>query len=354
MLRIGPDSAGADPGPACYGKGGQRPTLTDADVILGYIPADYFLGGTIPLHRDLASKAIENDVGKALAIDEIQAAFAIKSLAEENMAKEAFLKFVNSGYDPREFVLVVGGGAGPVHAAAMAEKLEMKELYIPKHAAVFCPFGILLADYKYILNRFYNRSGHEIDPEEMRRLYQAMEMEGLDILKRQGIDEKDIQIVRGVAIRYFGQLHNIDVFLPEVGVHEVWTEETMKSLTHGFHARHHDLYGRSDPSMPVTIEILKLHAIAKRRTLEMTAEPLNSEDASAALKRERQVYFDEKDGFIDTPCYDSERLKHGHVITGPAIIEGTKTTVVIPGKYRLRVDAYGNYVMRRCPVEQGK
>ncbi len=217
MLRIGPDSAGADPGPACYGKGGERPTLTDADVLLGTIPADYFLGGTIALYGDLARKAIRDHVGKALGIDEVQAAFAIKSLAEENMAKEAFLKFVNTGYDPREFALVVGGGAGPVHAAAIAEKLEMKQLYIPKHAAVFCPFGILLADYKYILNRFYYRSGRDIEFEEMGRLYLAMEKEGLSILKRQGIDEKEIRIVRGAAIRYFGQLHNIDIFLPEVG-----------------------------------------------------------------------------------------------------------------------------------------
>lgn len=348
MLRIGPDSAGADPGPACYGKGGQRPTLTDADVVLGTIPADYFLGGSIPLYRDLALKAIQDHVGKALAIDEIQAAFAIKSLAEENMAKETFLKFVNSGYDPREFVLVVGGGAGPVHAAAMAEKLEMKQLYIPKHAAVFCPFGILLADYKYILSRFYYRSGQEIDAEELGRLYLAMEKESLDILKRQGIGEKEIKIVRGAAIRYFGQLHNIDIFLPEVGVHEPWTEGNVESLTRGFHDRHKDLYGRSDPAMPVTIETVKLHAVAKRRSLEMDSEPLSGEDASGALKRNRQVFFNEKDGFTDTPCYDSERLRHGNVIVGPAIIEGAKTTVVIPREYRLQVDAYGNYKMRRC------
>jgi N-methylhydantoinase A len=348
MLRIGPDSAGADPGPACYGKGGEKPTLTDADVVLGAIPADYFLGGTIPLYGELASKAIRDHVGTALDIDEVQAAFAVKSLAEENMAKEAFLKFVNSGYDPREFTLVVGGGAGPVHAAAIADKLEMKELYIPKHAAVFCPFGILLADYKYILNRFYYRSGQEIEAGEVGRLYLAMEEEGAGILKRQGIGESEIRIVRGAAIRYFGQLHNIDVTLPEVGVREPWTEESVKSLIRGFHDRHKDLYGRSDLSMPVTIETVKLHAIAKRRSFGMDSEPPAGEDASAAMKRSRKVYFDKERGFTDTPCYDSERLRHGNVIRGPAIIEGTKTTVMIPRGYRLRVDAFGNYVMRRC------
>jgi N-methylhydantoinase A len=347
ILQVGPDSAGADPGPACYGKRGQKPTLTDADVVLGYIPADYFLGGTIPLQPSLALKAIEGHVGKPLGIDVIQAAYAIKSLAEENMAKEAFLKFVNNGYDPREFVLVVGGGAGPVHAAAVAEKLQIAELYIPKHAAVFCPFGILLADYKYILNRFYYRSGNEINVDELKTLYLAMEKEGVDILKRQGINEKNIKLVRGAALRYFGQLHNIDIFLPEVGVGEPLTEETVKSLVYRFHERHEDLYGRSDPSMPVTIETVKLHAVAKRRSFEMAKEPLCAEDSSAALKRKRQVYFEGKYGFIDTPCYDSERLRHGNVMVGPAIIEGTNTTVVIPHGFGLKVDAYGNYIMRR-------
>jgi len=122
----------------------------------------------------------------------------------------------------------------------------------------------------------------------------------------------------------------------------------LKSLVDGFHERHKDLYGRSDPAMPVTIETVKLHVVAKRRSFEMTKEPLCTEDSSAALKRKRQVYFEGKGGFIDTPCYDSERLRHGNVVRGPAIIEGTNTTVVIPYDFRLHVDTYGNYIMRRC------
>jgi N-methylhydantoinase A len=167
-------------------------------------------------------------------------------------------------------------------------------------------------------------------------------------LKRQGIDEKEIKLVRGAAIRYFGQLHNIDITLPEVGVDDPLTEEAVKSLVNGFHQRHEDLFGRSDPSMPVTIETVKLHAVSKRRSFEIAKEPLGPEDSSSALKRRRQVCFEGTKGFIETPCYDGERLRHGNLIKGPAIIEGTKTTVVIPPEYLLRVDVYGNYVMRRC------
>ena len=347
VLCVGPESAGADPGPACYGKGGQRPTLTDADVLLGHIPSDYFLGGTITLHTDPAQKAIDDLIAKPLGIDVTQAAHAIVSLAEENIAKRIFLNFIKSGYDLRNFTLVVGGGAGPVHAAALAESLNMKQIYIPRHAAVFCPFGILLADYKYILSRFYYRSGNEINIEEVKALYTTLEREGLDVLGLQGLEEKDIKIVRGAAMRYFGQLHSFDVFLPESPVGDSFAGETLKSLVTGFHDRHKDIYGRSDPSMPVTIETVKLHAIGKRRPFEIREEPLGPEDSSSALKRERSVYFRESGGFMETPCYEGDLLRPGNTVTGPAIIEETKTTVVVPRNYGLKVDKYGNYIMRR-------
>jgi len=347
ILRIGPDSAGADPGPACYGKGGQKPTLTDADVVLGCIPIDYFLGGTIPLDPVLAHKAIEDNIAKPLGIDVIEAAKAIRSLAEEDVAKEVFLSFVKRGFDPREFGLVIGGGAGPVHAAALAEKLEVKQIYIPKHAAVFCPFGILLADYKIILSRFYYRSGNEIDSDELKSVYLDMEKEGVDILKGQGIADKDIKIIRGADVRYLGQLHNIEVLLPDIPVGETFTGETAKSLINASHERHNAIYGRSDPSMAITIETVKLHVIGVRRTFEVTKEQLCKEYPSAALKRKRPVCFNEKDGFTETLCYDGDHLRPGNVIMGPAIIEDTKTSIVIPQRYKLSVDAYGNYIMRR-------
>ena len=344
---VGPESAGADPGPACYGKGGQKPTLTDADVVLGYIPFDYFLGGTIPLHPKPAHKAIQIDIADPLGMDVTEAAYSITSLAEENVAKRILLSFVKSGHDPRQFTLVVGGGAGPVHAAALAEKLEVAQIYIPRHAAVFCPFGILLADYKYILSRFYYRSGHEIETSELRDLYVSLEREGADILKRQGLAENNVSLLRGAAMRYFGQLHSIDVFMPATGVGDPFSAETLERLIQAFHERHEDIYGRSDPAMPITIEEIKLHAVGKRRPFEMPTQPMGEEDPFHALKRKRSVYFKALDGFVETPCYDGERLVHGNVIPGPSIIEETKTTVVIPPGYRLNVDVYGNFLMRR-------
>ena len=347
ILRVGPSSAGADPGPACYGKGGQMPKVTDADVVLGYIPADYFLGGTISLDTSLAEKVIEENIAKPLGIDRIEAAHAISSLVEANMAQETFLSAVEKGLDPRDFSLVVGGGAGPVHAVAVADRLGVKQVYIPKHAAVFCAFGATLADYKYILNRFLYRRDDEVSVDEVKGLYDSLEEEGVAILTRQGVIEEEMKLIRGAEIRYFGQLHDIEVLLPEIKRGEPFTGETFKALIGEFHNRHQAIYGWSDPAMVVTISTVKLQAIGVRRLVELTKQPVFARDASAALKRKRRVYFKELGGFVETPCYDADRLRHGNVITGPAIIEEAKTTIVVPQGAELTVDAYENYIIRR-------
>lgn len=347
ILCVGPESAGANPGPACYGKGGEKPTLTDADVLLGYLPPDYFLGGTVPLHAELARKAIQEHVADALGIDVVEAAHAIASIAEENIAKRILLNFIKTGYDPREFTLVVGGGAGPVHAAGVAERLDIGRICIPRHAGVFCPFGILLADFKSILSRFYYQSGDAIRAEQLRELFRSLEEEGAHVLKRQGLTEKELRVIRGAAMRYFGQLHSIDVFLPESALGDPFGEKERDDLIRLFHERHTSIYGRSDPSMPVSMEEVKIHAIGKRRGFQMTEEPWQTEDSSGALKRERAVYFKQAGSFIQTPCYAGELLRHGHVVAGPAVIEEAKTTIVVPATRKVMVDAYGNFLMRR-------
>ena len=346
MLRVGPDSAGADPGPACYGKGGEKPTVTDANVVLGYIPTDYFLGGKIALDRRKSEKAIADGVAKPLQLDTVQAAYSIVRLAEENLGKEIFLSFVKKGFDPRDFVLVMGGGGGPVHAAAVAGGLGIREVYIPKHAAVFCPVGILLADYKFILSRFTHRSGKEITVEGLKPAFAMIEQEGIDILKRQKILKKNMQLVRGADLRYYGQLHDIEVLLPPAKPGTPFTAATMQALVEGFHQRHEQIYGRSNPSIPITIETIKLHAIGKRPSLQMTKELLSRPNPKGALKRKRLVYFGQ-DRFQEIPCYDGDRLQPGHVVQGPAVIEESQTTLLVPPNWNMTIDAYRNYILRR-------
>jgi N-methylhydantoinase A len=347
MLYVGPESAGADPGPACYGKGGQTPTVTDADVVLGYIPADYFLGGTIQLDKGLAEKVIQEKVARPLGIDTIEAANAIASLVEGNMSNEIFLVAVRKGLDPRNFSLVVGGGAGPVHAVAVAAKLGIKQVYIPRQAAVFCAFGASLADYKYILNRFLYSRDDELDLDAVKGLFDSLEQEGRAILKRQGVPAKDMKLIRGAEMRYFGQLNDVNVALPETKDGEAFTEATLKQLIGRFHEEHRVLFGWSDPSLPTVLATLKLQAIGMRPPLGLEKQPAESKDPAAYLKRKRPVYFKELGGFVETPCYNADLLHHGNVITGPAIVEETKTTIVVPKGAELFVDPYENYIVRR-------
>jgi len=345
VLRVGPASAGADPGPACYGKGGQLPTVTDADVVLGYIPADYFLGGTISLDQSLAEKAIDEKVGKPSRMDTVEAAYTIASLEEAVMGERVFLSVVEKGYDPRDFVLVVGGGAGPVHAVAMAARLGMKKVYIPKQAAVFSALGGVVADYGYVLNRFLYQRDDEADIEKMKALYGAMEKEAVSTFARQGIREKDMAVVHGAEMRYFGKLRDIDVVLPEKKIGSQFSKATLKELVATFHTRHRALYGWGDPALPATIALLKLRVIGRRRPFVPTRQPFSGKNPSKALKRKRRVYFKESGGFVLTPCYDGDKLRHGNVIQGPAIIEEKKTTVVIPPRSKVTVDAYENYLV---------
>jgi N-methylhydantoinase A len=345
VLRVGPQSGGADPGPACYGKGGREPTVTDADVVLGYIPADYFLGGTIPLDRTLAEKVINEKIAKPGGMNMVQAAYTMASLEEAVMGERVFLSVVEKGYDPRDFVLVVGGGAGPVHAVAMAKRLGMKKVYIPKHSAVFSALGGVVADYGYVLNRFLGKRDDEADANQIKTLYQAMQKEAKAIFARQSISEKDMALVRGAEMRYYGQLRDIDIFLPETTLGASFDKETLKELIAAFHVRHRELYGHSDEKLPVTIALLKLRVIGRRRPFSLSRVPANGADPKGALKRKRQVYWKEDNGFVETPCYDGDRLHHGNVIPGPAIIEEKKTTIVIPPGCEAAVDAYDNYLV---------
>jgi N-methylhydantoinase A len=345
ILQVGPSSAGADPGPACYRKGGQDPTVTDADVILGTIPADFFLGGTIKLDVDLAKGAVEKKVAGPLNLDVISAAHAIAALVEDNMAQGIFLSAVERGLDPREFTLIAGGGAGPVHAAAIATRLGISRIYIPRQAAAFCALGAALANYEYVLNLCIYRGEDQLRAEDMKAWYASLEGEGVETLAKQGLPESDMKLVRGAEMRYLGQLRDIVIFLPENRKGEPFTDQTLKDLIREFHAKHQAIYGWSDPGMAVAISTLKVRAIGVRRPVELIKQPEAGRDASAAFKRKRQVYFKELGGFAETPCYDASRLKSGNVIDGPAVVEDPTTTIVVPRGTDLTVDAYHNYIL---------
>lgn len=343
ILHVGPRSAGAVPGPACYGKGGKEPTLTDANVILGYVPADYFLGGTIPLDTQLAERAIET-VAKPLGVDVTAAAHSISSLAEANIAERIFLTTVGKGYDPRDFTLVAAGGAGPVHAIAIGARLGMTSVYVPRHAAVFSAFGGATADFGHVLNRFYYKRDDQADVGDVNRLFAELQEEAMAVLRRQGVVDKDISLVRGAEMRYFGQLRDIDVHLPESRPGEVFNDNMLQELVRSFHERHRELYGWGDPKLPSTLAILKIRAIGRRRSFVTEDVPFSRQESDHALKRRREVYFKPLRGFVETPIYDGALLAHGNTLVGPAVIEEKSTTIVVPPEWTVAVDSKNNYL----------
>jgi N-methylhydantoinase A len=344
VLRVGPTSAGADPGPACYGKGGTQPTLSDANVVLGYIPTDYFLGGAVALDPSLAKQAIDRVIGKPLGMDTVEAAHSISVLAEATIAERIFMTVVEKGYDPRDFVLIAAGGAGPVHAIALGSRLKMERVYIPRHAAVFSAFGGATADFGHVLSRFYFKRDDLADPEEVSGLFHSLEKEALEVLERQGVARKDMALVRGGEMRYFGQLRDIDVALPETPPTVQATAETFGDLVRGFHDKHEELYGWGDPKLPSVLAMLKVKAIGRRRAFATVDHPFTKTDASHAMKRQRQVYFEQLGGYVETTCYDGENLNHGNIVVGPAIIEEKRTTIVVPPGWSVAVDRHDNYL----------
>jgi N-methylhydantoinase A len=341
VLRVGPQSAGADPGPACYNKGGEWPTVTDADLVLGYLNPDYFLGGEIKLHPELARKAIKEKIADPLKIDVIEAAVAIDHIVNSNMADGIRMVTVRRGEDPRRYNLVTAGGAGPVHAVRLAQEMEISKILIPKQSSVFCPMGMLSTDLRHDFTRTYMSQTEKANPDTVNRLYQEMEAEGNELLAEEGIAMKDREFYRSAEVRYVGQIHEVEAEVPKGTL----TLMSLQDMENAFHERHETLYSYKEVGSPTAIQSLRLVAIGKLVRLSVVKEERAKEDCSKAIKARRKVYFAEYGEYIETPIYDDLRLAYGNTIEGPGIVEQATTTVVVPPKNKLEVDEYGNYII---------
>lgn len=343
LLRVGPQSAGADPGPACYGKGGTRPTVTDADLVLGYVPADYFLGGEIVLRRELAEKAILS-VAEPLGLDVSSAAQAIFTTVNSLMADKMIEITTKRGYDVRDFALVVGGGAGPVHGAHLAELLEIPTVVIPRYAATYSAFGMLNMEVGRDFARSIVSRVKLLNLARLDGLFSEMEAEARRVLGEIGVPPGEVVRRRSVEMRYVGQFHEVEVVAVPPG--KIGAEE-LEAIVKAFHRRHKELYTFDMPDREVELLNARLKATARREPLRLAEVPEAEGPASQALKRSRSVLWSKGNGYAETPVYDGDRLAAGHVLDGPAIIEERTTTVVIPAAYRCRVDGVRNYILSR-------
>jgi len=345
LLRMGPKSAGANPGPVCYGLGGSEPTCSDTNLILGYLNADYFAGGKMKLDYDTAEKAIDEKVARPLNLSLLDAAYGMFHIMNVNMASAIREISVKKGYDPREFLMVCAGGAGPIHAAMIANELEITKILIPKESSIFCAAGMLLSDLKHDFVRTYHctLSKDVMDVPRFLSLVQELEDEGETVLSGEKIPPERRSSLFSLDLRYVGQYHEVNVDVAGEDMKN-FNEEKIKDA---FHEKHDRLYGYSLRGEDTDVELvnLRMTAIGNTEKPRFRKEEFRGKDPSDCLKGKRQVFIPHERDYVTLEVYDGDRLGHGNRIHGPAIIEQVNTTIFVPPEYQLECDAYGSYLL---------
>ena len=341
-LRIGPQSAGADPGPACYGRGGKLPTVTDANLVLGRLGADRFLGGEMQLDLKAAEHAIREHVGKPLGMDVTHAADGILRIAATSMSYAVKGVSTDRGLDAASFALIAYGGAGPLHASAIAREIGMERLIVPRAPGHFCAFGMLYSDLRYDYVRTWFTRLADASFEEIEHIYESMVAEGHAAIAGSGVKPGRITVAHAADMRYVGQEHPVTVDLPP----SVIKRRDRDSIKRHFDEVHLRRYGTCAPEERAEVVSLRVTVtgLMKKPPLERVVRggraPLKS-----AQRGKRSVYFAEAGRAVPTPTYARDALRAGNRIEGPALVEEyASTTVVLPGD-RLEVDGFGNLVI---------
>ncbi len=340
VINVGPQSAGANPGPACYSRGGVEPTVTDANLVLGRLNPDYFLGGEMKLDVGKAQQALEEHLATPLGISVEQAAAGLIKIVNANMAKGIGVNSVEKGYDVREFALVAFGGAGALHVVELAQDLGIRKVIIPALAGNFSAFGLLVADARHDYVRTVAKEISEVDCSMLSALYSDMESMGRAQLSDEGFKGDDQELQWSMDLRYQGQSYELNVpFARRENITVLDLQNAVKS----FHQLHERLYAFSEPAEKVQLVNLRVAALGKTPPVQLTpASGFSTPDSG--LKGERQVYFNGH-GFITTKIFERGRLPQGSTIAGPAVIEEKIASTVLAPCNRLEVDRYQNLVI---------
>ncbi|HEY5718790.1 MAG TPA: hydantoinase/oxoprolinase family protein, partial [Gammaproteobacteria bacterium] len=345
LLRMGPMSAGADPGPACYLKGGTRPATTDANLVLGYLDPDYFAGGKMPLDAAAARAAIETHVATPLGLAVEEAAAGMYRVACHNMAQGIREVTIKRGFDPREFPLVVAGGAGPLHSCLICDELEIPLQVVPRASSILCAVGMLMSDLKHDFVRTYVARLAEPGWERLEGVLATLRAEGAALLAEERIPAGRQAFHVKFDCRYLKQYHEVSFVVPDAAL----AARDADAIAAAFHAEHNRLYGYSlqEQAVPVEIINVRLQAVGAVDKPAFRAEEHAGADATHALKGERPVYQFEDGAFRSVPVYDGHRLRHGNRIAGPALVEEETTAVVISAGFDAVCDPLGSLVLYR-------
>jgi N-methylhydantoinase A len=343
-LRVGPQSAGADPGPACYDRGGQEPTVTDANLVMGLLNPDNFAGGGIRLDRSKAEQAIQRQVAGTLGMSAVDAAAGIRRIVNAAMAGAMRVVTVQQGYDPRGCVLMAFGGAGPTHAVELAEELDIPRVLVPRYPGITCALGLALADVSHDYVQTLLADVATVDLETLTRRYRDLEDQGHRGLEGDGVPKERHAMRRSADMRYMGQGYHLEVPVP-VGVID---RRGLESMCEAFHAAHEATYGFRNPGEPIELVNIRVTATGRMDKPAFQATREGGRDADPARTGTRDVYSRERGKAEPYTLYDRAKLQAGNEVAGPAIVEQPDSTTVIPGGYRARVDAYLNLLIAKA------
>jgi N-methylhydantoinase A len=342
LLHVGPQSAEAVPGPACYGQGGQEATVTDANLALGYLNPDYFLGGAMKLNRRLAEQSILQKVCNPLNLELTEAAFSIWNTVNINMVGAIKDITVWQGIDPRGYLFVSGGGAAGVHIVPIMQELEAKTALVPKVAGSLSAFGGVFADLSFEFSASYCTKSTNFDYKKVNETLERLEKRADAGLQKAGIEPKDRRLEFYVEAHYPYQIWELSV--PLRGK-RVGSEKALSELVDDFHEVHERVYAIKEPAQPIECIYWRVRAIGVRPHPAMKDIPFAGEDASAALVGKRKAYFRDLGGMVDTPIYRGEKLLPGNKITAPAIIEEPTTTIIVFPNSEGTVTKLRNYIL---------
>jgi N-methylhydantoinase A len=340
-LKVGPRSAKAVPGPICYGRGGTEVTVTDANLVLGYINPEALCGGAFRLHPGPVRDAIAEQIGKPLGLGVVDAAYGVFRIVNANMANAIRRVSSLAGLDPRDFTLVVYGGNGPVHAVRQAEELGIRKLIVPKTSPAFSALGLLISDYVVDRQRSYIAPASRSNPEEITSILASLRAEAERQLAQAGIEPAAIEHMPMLNVCYPGQ--TFDMAVPARTTEGQMKRSDLERTIEAFHDLHEQAHAYAARDEEPVVRGVRLQSVGRTDKPSLASVGRARSSVADAVTCRRQAYFDGK--FVDTPVYDGGRLGHGHRIEGPAIVEERFTTIVLARGHSAELDAHDNYVV---------
>jgi len=343
LLQMGPQSAGASPGPICYDGGGELPTCTDADLMLGYLSADYFAGGRMKLNAVKAEKIVGDGLARKLDLTPEQAAIGMYRIINMNMAQGVRMVSVERGYDPRRSLFLVAGGAGAIHAGEICRELEIPMFVVPAVASTLCAAGMLLGDLKHDYVRSFIAPFSAIDRGAFVGAFEQMRTMGMATLKDEGVKESDVVFLPSLDLRYAGQYHEVQLWVKWEDV----ARFDLEAIRGAFHKEHNLLFGYSleDATTEVEIINIRLRAVGKIEKAELLTRSEAGVPLDKAIKRRRRAYIPETNEFQEIPIINGDIPLGGLKVTGPAVIEKTDTSIFIGASFDCLVDPYGSFIV---------